>query len=177
MKLVVGVTGGIAAYKAADLVSKLCRKGHEVRVMMTRRAVKCVGPDTFRSLTGQYVSTRLFDPRCPWSNEHISLADWAEMIVIAPATADIIGKLAHGITDCLVTCTIYAATVPVVLAPAMNTAMWNHPVVQENTAKLRTIGYTVIEPGTGRLACGHEGKGRMAEPQEIFKIVSTICAK
>ena len=172
MNIVVGVTGGIAAYKTAHLVSKLCQSDHAVRVIMTRSATKFVGPDTFRSLSGQYVATQLFDSHAPWTNEHIALADWADLIVIAPATADILGKLAHGITDDIVTCTTYATAAPVVLAPAMNTRMWTHPIVQENTEKLKSIGYTVIEPGTGRLACGHEGQGRMAEPEEIFEVVS-----
>jgi phosphopantothenoylcysteine decarboxylase/phosphopantothenate--cysteine ligase len=171
MNIVVGVTGGIAAYKTAGLVSKLVQSGHRVRVMMTRWATKFVGPVTFGSLTGQYVATKLFDSRCPWSNEHISLADWADKVVIAPATASCIGKLARGITDDLLTCTVYATATPVWLAPAMNTRMWEHPVVQENVAKLRSIGYRIMEPGTGYLACGHEGQGRMAEVEEILEVV------
>lgn len=171
MNIVVGVSGGIAAYKTCAAVSRLVGAGHAVRVTMTHWATKFVGPDTFRSLTGQYVATRLFDPRCPWSNEHIGLADWADRLVIAPATADILGKLAHGVTDDIVTCAVYATKAPVTLAPAMNDNMFAHPIVQRNIEILKEIGYRIVDPGTGRLACGREGKGRMAEAEEIVAAV------
>jgi len=174
MRVTVGVSGGIAAYKAAELVRALQRQALEVHVVMTAAATKFIQPLTFASLTGHKVITSLWDDPdstgdTPEQNgiEHIGEAQWTEALVVAPATANILAKFAHGIADDFLT-TMYLAThAPVLVAPAMNVNMWDHPATQDNLEILRRRGVRVIQPGTGSLACGMVGAGRMAEPEQI----------
>jgi len=171
-KIVLGVTGGIAAYKAAELVRELVKAGAEVHVVMTRNAQAFITPLTFQTLSGNPVTTELFNLIAESEIGHIALADRAEVLVIAPATANIIGKIAGGIADDLLTTIVMATKAPVLLAPAMNVHMWENPICQENIQKLRQRGYHFIDPEAGELACGYEGKGRLAE---IPVILEEIC--
>jgi phosphopantothenoylcysteine decarboxylase/phosphopantothenate--cysteine ligase len=166
-----GVTGSIAAYKAADLTSKLTQKGHEVHVVMTWSATQLVQARTFSALSRQPVHTDLWDPAEARLTEHISLAELPEVVVLAPATANILGKIANGIADEILSTTLLAVTCPVVVAPAMNVHMYEHPAVQRNIERLREIGYRFVDPGEGYLACGDVGKGRMAETARIVEAV------
>lgn len=161
------VSGGIAAYKSAELVRLLRKKGAAVRVVMTRSALQFVSPLTFQALSGNPVHTELLDADAENAMGHISLARWADRIIIAPATADTIAKLSHGLADDLLTTIYLAATCPVYVAPAMNQAMWHKPVTQENINRLIAHGVTTIGPGQGDQACGETGYGRMSEPAEI----------
>jgi phosphopantothenoylcysteine decarboxylase/phosphopantothenate--cysteine ligase len=161
------VSGGIAAYKSAELVRLLRKKGAVVRVVMTRSALQFVNPLTFQALSGNPVHTELLDADAENAMGHISLARWADKIIIAPATADTIAKLSHGLADDLLTTIYLAATCPVYVAPAMNQAMWHKPVTQENINRLIAHGVTTIGPGQGDQACGETGYGRMSEPAEI----------
>ncbi|HEY4028349.1 MAG TPA: bifunctional phosphopantothenoylcysteine decarboxylase/phosphopantothenate--cysteine ligase CoaBC [Candidatus Dormibacteraeota bacterium] len=160
-RVAVLVSGGIAAYKVADLVSRLVQAGCEVRVAMTAAATRFVGPATFHGLSGRQVQTDLFAPDGP-PEPHVELGDWAQLALVAPATADLLARLASGHADDLVTATVLAARCPVVVAPAMNDAMWAKPAVAENVAVLRTRGCIVVEPESGHLASGHVGAGRLA---------------
>jgi len=169
-EILVGVTGGIAAYKTADLVSRLVQEGAAVSVVMTEHAQRFVGTPTFQALSRRPVYTDLFAEGA-YDADHIALADRAEAAVVAPATANVIGKLAAGIADDLLSTVLVALRVPVILAPAMNEAMWNHPAVQANVETLRRRGVRFVGPEEGRLACGTEGPGRMAEPQTILDAV------
>lgn len=174
-----GVSGGIAAYKAAELVRALQRQALEVHVVMTESACRFVQPLTFASLTGHKVITSLWDeaaaadgsPNEPSGIEHIGEAQWAEVLVVAPATANILAKFAHGIADDFLTTMFLATQAPVLVAPAMNVNMWEHPATQANLETLRRRGVRVVEPGTGDLACGMVGAGRMAEPEAIADAV------
>lgn len=170
-KILLGITGGIAAYKAVDLAGKLTKMGAEVKTVMTSHACEFVSPITFKSITHQPVITKMFDVEA--DIEHISLADWADIVVIAPATANIIGKTAYGIADDLLSTAIMAATVPVLFVPAMNVHMYENPIVQENITKLSALGYFFMEPEFGKLACGYEGKGRYPENEEIVFHIAT----
>ena len=170
-KILLGITGGIAAYKAVDLASKLTKMGAEVKTIMTSHACEFVSPITFKSITHQPVITKMFDVEA--DIEHISLADWADLVVIAPATANIIGKTASGITDDLLSTTIMATTTPVLFVPAMNIHMYENPIVQENITKLSNFGYFFMEPEFGILACGYEGKGRYPKNEEIIFYIGT----
>ncbi|MBX5477351.1 MAG: bifunctional 4'-phosphopantothenoylcysteine decarboxylase/phosphopantothenoylcysteine synthetase, partial [Clostridia bacterium] len=162
---VVGVAGGVAAYKAVDLASRLVKEGHEVRVVMSEAATRFVTPLTFEAVTGRPV---LFDLWAPGAGEaHIEIARWCDGIVVAPATADLIGQLANGLARDALGAVLLAARSPVWLAPAMHDAMWRHPAVQANVERLRQYGYRFIGPEHGRLASGEEGWGRMAEPAAI----------
>jgi phosphopantothenoylcysteine decarboxylase/phosphopantothenate--cysteine ligase len=161
LRVAVLVSGGIAAYKVADLVSQLVQAGCEVRVAMTEAATRFVGPVTFHGLTGRPVQTDLFAPDGP-AEPHVELGDWAQLALVAPATADLLARLAHGLAGDLVTATVLAARCPVVVAPAMNDEMWSKPVVVENVAALRARGCLVVEPESGHLASGHVGAGRLA---------------
>ena len=172
-----GVTGSIAAYKAADLVSRLTQRGHEVHVVMTRAAAELVKPRTFSALSRLPVHTDLWDPAENRLTEHISLAELPDLVIVAPATANTIGKAANGIADEILSTTLLAVTVPVLIAPAMNVHMYEHPIVQRNIATLKDIGYTFVEPGEGYLACGDTGKGRMAEPAEIVTAIEAKLAE
>lgn len=167
-KILIGVTGCIAAYKACDLVSKLTQAGAEVRVVMTRSACEFVTPLTFQSLSRQPVFTEMFSAPKEFDPVHVSLAEWADLLVIAPATANIIGKIAGGIADDLLSCIVIATKAPVLLAPAMNTVMWENRIVRENVKKLKAQGYHFTGPGSGYLACGCEGIGRLTKTEEIM---------
>lgn len=172
--IIVGVTGGIAAFKAAQLVSNLHAKGAEVHVIMTRSAQEFVTPLTFSTLSGYPVHTDLFAPSADGTVRHIELATCSDLVLIVPATANIIGKVACGIADDLLSTTIMAATAPVLFCPAMNVNMYRNQVVQRNMANLKELGYHFVEPGTGRLACGTEGRGRLAEPEEILVSIEDL---
>lgn len=169
--IVLGVSGGIAAYKACELTSRLKKLNADVSVIMTRSAAKFVTPLTFQSLSLNLVTVDMFETPKYWEVEHISLAKLADVFVIAPATANIIGKLANGIADDMLSTTVMATRAPVIIAPAMNTNMYENPVVQRNIQTLKSLGYIFVEPEEGRLACGDVGKGRMAAPEVIEKAV------
>ena len=169
--VILGVTGGIAAYKAAMLCSALVKQHCSVKVVMTRNAAEFVTPLTFETLSGSRVALDTFDRNRPHQTEHISLSDEADLVLIAPATANVIAKLSHGIADDMLTTTVLSCACPKLIAPAMNTRMYENPVTQDNLSLLRKYGWEIIEPGTGRLACGAEGKGRMAEPEELLEAV------
>jgi len=173
-RIVLGVTGGIAAYKSVELVRELIRRGAAVRVVMTEHAREFILPLTFETLSGNPVSTDLFRLTGGREIDHIALADFAELIVIAPATANIIGKLAAGIADDLLTTVLLAATAPVLLCPAMNARMYENAVVKENMARLVARGYTMMEPAYGELACGTEGQGRLPEVPDIAEEIETL---
>jgi phosphopantothenoylcysteine decarboxylase/phosphopantothenate--cysteine ligase len=166
--VVLGVTGSIAAYKAVDLASKLTQAGVSVHTVMTESATKLVGPASFRAITGQPVSTDMFELTNPFSIEHVSLAEAADLMVVAPATANVLAKLAAGIADDLLTCTALATRAPVLVAPAMHTAMWEHPATQGNVETLRRRGVSFVGPIEGRLASGGIGIGRFAPVHEIL---------
>lgn len=172
--ILLGITGGIAAYKACELVRLLMKAGASVRVIMSRGAAEFVTPLTLQTLSRNPVHTDLFSLTQEAEVGHISLADRADLFVIAPSTANLIGKIAGGIADDLLTTTIMATKVPVLLAPAMNCNMYENPIVQENMNKLKGYGYNFIDSETGELACGYEGKGRMAEPADIMEEIETI---
>lgn len=167
--IVLGVTGGIAAYKAAALVSSLRKQGANVRVVMTEHATKFVSPLTFETLSNSQTYTAMFDSNRPFEIDHIALAKWADIIVVAPCTANVLAKLSCGIADDLLSTTLLAAQSPIVLAPAMNTHMYENPATQDNIATLKQRGIQFIEANEGLLACGDMGKGRMAEPEEILQ--------
>lgn len=169
--IVLGVTGGIAVYKAADLVSKLKKLSANVEVVMTDGATEFVTPLTFQTMSGNVVHRKMFSEIVNYDVEHISLAQKADMILIAPATANTIGKVANGIADNLLTTIIMATNAKVVFAPAMNTLMYQNPIYQENMEKLKNLGYEFIQPGAGLLACGDYGEGKMAEPADIVEYV------
>jgi phosphopantothenoylcysteine decarboxylase/phosphopantothenate--cysteine ligase len=173
-KIILGVTGGIAAYKAAELVRELVRAGAKVHVVMTQSAQAFVTPLTFQTLSGNPAITGLFNLIEESEIGHISLADRAEVLVIAPATANIIGKIAAGIADDMLTTIVMATKAPVLLAPAMNVHMWENAICQENIQKLRSRGYHFIDPESGELACGYEGTGRLAEVSAIVEEIRTI---
>ncbi|MBW2147587.1 MAG: bifunctional phosphopantothenoylcysteine decarboxylase/phosphopantothenate--cysteine ligase CoaBC [Deltaproteobacteria bacterium] len=173
-EVVLGITGGIAAYKAAELVRLLVSEGARVHVVMTAAACRFVTPLTFQTLSGNPVATELFSLVEESSIGHIALADRARVMVIAPATANTIGKISAGIADDLLSTVISATRAQVLLCPAMNVHMWENPIVQANIQRLRSLGYRFAEPGAGFLACGYEGKGRMAEPADILEDIRRI---
>ncbi len=172
--IVLGVCGGIAAYKAADLASKLVKAGARVPVIMTEHATKFIAPLTFQTLTNQPVTTQMFDAPIHWNVEHISLAKQADAFVIVPATANIIGKIAGGIADDMLSTTVMAAKCPIILAPAMNTNMYENSIVQKNMDTLKNLGYHIIAPAAGRLACGDVGAGKLPEPQILLEQIENI---
>jgi len=176
-RVVLGVTGSIAAFKAAEIAGALVRAGACVHVVMTREAEEFVTPLTMQTLSRNKVYRGMFDMPESWDVEHVSLADEADLVLVAPATANVIGKLASGICDDFLSCIVTATKAPVLLAPAMNDGMYRHPITQENIAKLKKIGYTFIGPREGRLACGRDGVGRMCEPQEIVAEVLRLLNK
>ena len=175
-KILLGVTGSIAAYKAVELVRLFVKNGDDVTVVMTPAACEFVKPLTFQTLSRNPVFVDQFAPPVSWKPEHISLAEAADLVVIAPATANTIAKMRYGIADNLLTATVLATRAPVVVAPAMNTGMWESPVTQENVAALKARGVTVVDPVDGELACGVKGKGRMMDPEKIWEICSQIQA-
>ena len=172
--VVLGVTGSIAAYKAAELVRLLQRKGYEVSVVMTACAAEFVTPLTFQTLSRNAVGTGLFDEKDGWHPEHIAYADRADVLLIAPCTANVVAKLAHGLADDLLTCTALATKAPVIVAPAMNDNMWAHPATCANVQLLQARGVSFVEVGEGDLACGREGAGRLADLGGIVKRVETV---
>ena len=176
-KVLLGVTGSIAAYKACELIRLFVRNGDDVTVVMTKAATEFVTPLTFQTLSRNPVFVDQFAPPVSWKPEHISLAEMADLVVVAPATANMIAKMRHGLADDLLSATLLATRAPIAVAPAMNTGMWENPVTQENLAALRQRGVTVIEPGDGELACGVKGKGRMMEPDRIFAAVESLAGK
>lgn len=167
--ILLGVTGGIAVYKVADLVSRLRKQHASIDVIMTEGATKFVTPLTFQTMAENIVHTEMFGTLQHFDVEHISLAQKADVVLIAPATANTIGKIANGIADNLLTTVVMATTAKVIFAPAMNTQMYNNSIVQENINKLKNLGYEFIKPGVGLLACGDYGEGKMAEPQDILE--------
>lgn len=175
--VVVGVSGSIAAYKAAEVVSGLVQRKHAVLVVMTRAATKFVAPLTFEALTRRRVVTDLFDSDATIGTEHIALADRAALLAVAPATADCIARLACGLADDMLTTLALALTVPILIAPAMNDAMWAHPATVSNVRTLRERGCRFVEPAAGMLACGHVGLGRLAEPERIIAAIEGVLGK
>ena len=172
-KVLLGVTGSIAAYKAVELVRLFVRNGDDVTVVMTPAACEFVKPLTFQTLSRNPVFVDQFAPPASWKPEHVSLAESADLVLVEPATANTLAKMRYGLADNLLTATLLATRAPVVVAPAMNTGMWESPVTQENVAALRQRGVTVVEPVDGELACGASGKGRMMDPAAIFKRLSS----
>jgi phosphopantothenoylcysteine synthetase/decarboxylase len=180
--ILLGVSGGVAAYKAVDLASKLTAAGAKVRTVMTENACRLICPKSFEAVTSSAVFTGLWDTNTEFKTSHINLVDWANIVVVAPATANIIGKIANGICDDLLSTVLCAATELIksgtaILAPAMNDNMWNNPAVQRNIETIKKIGFQLIGPVEGRLACGTEGIGRMSEPQDILKAIEKIASK
>jgi phosphopantothenoylcysteine decarboxylase / phosphopantothenate---cysteine ligase len=171
-KILLGVTGGIAAYKAVELASTLTKSGAKVKTILTKSACQLVNPLTFKSITHRSVSTEIFNLES--EIEHITLADWADLIVIAPATANMIGKVASGICDDLLSTTIMATSAPVLFVPAMNVHMYSNQILQNNIEKLTQLGYYFMEPESGKLACGYEGKGRFPVITEIKYHIETF---
>ncbi|MBU8768519.1 bifunctional phosphopantothenoylcysteine decarboxylase/phosphopantothenate--cysteine ligase CoaBC [Cytobacillus oceanisediminis] len=170
-KILLCVTGGIAVYKAAALTSKLTQAGAQVKVILSESAAKFVAPLTFQALSRHDVYTDTFDEKDSKVIAHIDLADWADLILVAPATANVIGKLANGIADNMITTTLLAASSPIWIAPAMNVHMYSHPAVQKNIETLYRFGCRFIEPSEGYLACGYVGKGRLEEPEKIIETI------
>ena len=172
--IALGVTGSIAAYKACELVRLLVKGGYEVSVVMTSSAERFVTALTFRTLSQKPVCTGLFENPEEWVPEHIGLADTCDALVIAPCTANVIAKLANGIADDSLSSLALACVKPLLIAPAMNVNMWNHPANQDNLAKLRERGAMILEPGEGDLACGVSAKGRMPEAAEIYGAIGEM---
>ncbi|WP_296704476.1 bifunctional phosphopantothenoylcysteine decarboxylase/phosphopantothenate--cysteine ligase CoaBC [Thiocapsa sp. UBA6158] len=171
-QVLLGVGGGISAYKSVDLVRRLRDRGHVVRVVMTHAATAFVGPLTFQAVSGHPVRTDLLDPAAEAGMGHIELARWADRLLIAPATADLMARLAAGIADDLLTTLALATEAPLILAPAMNQQMWRHPATRDNLARLVARGARILGPGVGSQACGDQGPGRMLEPLEIAEALS-----
>lgn len=169
--ILLGVTGSIAAYKAAELVRLMKSRGWDVSVVMTRAATEFVGELTFRTLSQNPVAVGLFAERETWRPEHIALAERADVYVVAPCTANVAAKLAHGIADDLLTCTALATRAPMILAPAMNDKMWDHPATRVNIEALKARGVLVVEVDEGGLACGSEGRGRLAPLERILDTI------
>lgn len=174
--VLLGVTGGIAAYKSASLASLLVKAGAEVHVIMTEHAINFINPITFETLTGHKCVTDTFDRNFEFQVEHVALAKKADVIMVAPATANVIAKLAHGLADDMLTTTILASKAPKLIAPAMNTGMYENPVTQDNLNTLRHYGMEVITPASGRLACGDTGAGKMPEPETLIEYIYRCCA-
>ncbi len=173
-RILFGVTGGIAAYKALEVISLLKKSGAEVKVIMTKAACEFVTPLSFQTISQNMVATDMFEEPKAWEVRHISLASWADAAVIAPATANICGKLAAGIADDMLSTTFMACKAPKIIAPAMNTAMYENPVVQQNMSRLRDLGMEFVEPESGVLACGDVGKGRLAQPEDIYEKICQV---
>jgi phosphopantothenoylcysteine synthetase/decarboxylase len=182
LNILLGVAGGVAAYKAVDLASKLTARGARVSTVMTEAACRLVGPKSFEAVTRSAVYTTMWNRSEEYEISHIALVDSADLVVVAPATANIIGKIAGGICDDLLS-TVLCACWPriesgaALLAPAMNDKMWANPVVQNNVKTVKELGFQLIGPVEGRLACGAEGLGRMSEPQDITEAIETIASK
>ena len=178
-KILLGITGGIAAYKTANLASMLAKLHAEVHVIMTRNAQQFISPVVFEALTGNKVIDDVFDRDSGYHVAHIAMAQEADAVMIAPASANIIAKLANGIADDMLSTTMLAVTAPVMIVPAMNTKMYEHPATQANLEKLRAYGYRVIDPASGYLACGDTGKGKMPGEEELLErlLLEAACDK
>ncbi len=174
--VLLGVTGGIAAYKSASLASKLVKAGAEVRVIMTENATNFINPITFESLTGHKCVIDTFDRNFEFKVEHVALAQKADVIMIAPATANVMAKLAYGLADDMLTTTVLASKAPKIIAPAMNTGMYENPATQHNIEVLKDYGMEVITPASGYLACGDVGAGKMPEPEDLYEHILRACA-
>ena len=174
--VLLGVTGGIAAYKSASLASKLVKAGAEVRVIMTENATNFINPITFESLTGHKCVVDTFDRNFEFKVEHVALAQKADVIIIAPATANVMAKLAYGLADDMLTTTVLASKAPKIIAPAMNTGMYENPATQHNIEVLKGYGMEVITPASGYLACGDVGAGKMPEPEDLYEHILRTCA-
>jgi len=178
LDVLLGVSGGVAAYKAVDLASKLTAIGARVKTVMTENACRLVGPKSFEAVTSSAVFTSLWETPGGHEIGHIALLDWADIVVVVPATANIIGKIANGICDDLLSTVLCACWAkPALLAAAMNSNMWNNPAVQRNVTVVKEMGFELIGPGEGRLACGAEGIGRMSEPEDILEAIEKIASK
>jgi phosphopantothenoylcysteine decarboxylase/phosphopantothenate--cysteine ligase len=176
-EILLGVSGGVAAYKAADLCSRLVQRGAKVTVIMTESAHQFIGATTFEALTGRPVYSHAFDAKEHFQGEHIGLARRASLVIIAPATAQTIARLVHGMADDLLSTTVLVTTAPVLVAPAMNCDMWAKPSVQRNVAQLTADGFQLVGPENGWLSCGQIGAGRMAEPAQILNRVEEILSR
>ncbi len=167
--IIIGITGSIAAYRACDIITSLKKDGCDVTAILTKEGREFITPLTLQTLTGNKVFMDMFELPEKWNPVHTSLAERANLVLIAPASANVIGKLANGICDDMLTCVLFATGAPVLIAPAMNERMYKHRIVQDNIAKLKRIGYSFIGPIKGRLACGHEDIGHIAEVSDIVK--------
>lgn len=176
-EIVVGITGGIAAYKSAELVSRLKKAGANVHCIMTKSAQEFIQPLTFRTLSQNPVYTEMFQEPKLWNVEHVALADRADLFIVVPATANVIGKIAGGIADDMLTTTVMATKAPVLIAPAMNVNMYENPINQENIKKLQNMGFSFVEPVYGRLACGYEGRGKLATIEDIVQKAEALVIK
>ena len=176
-RIVLGVTGSIAAYKACEIVRGCVRRGWEVRVAMTPAAAQFVTPLTFQTLSRNPVGLDEFAPPAAWEPAHIGLAEWADVFVVAPCTANTFAKLAHGLACDLLSSSALATRAPRLLAPAMNTGMWDNAATQENIRLLRARGDTILEPGSGELACGTVGQGRMPEPEAVLDAIGAALGR
>lgn len=176
-KVVLGISGGIAAFKAAEIASMLRKRGAAVKCIMTEHATEFITPLTMREISGNPVAVSMFGDIPEFNVEHIALAQWADVFVIAPATANVIGKIANGIADDMLTTTVMATTVPVIITPAMNSNMYMNPIVQKNIAALKEYGYEFIEPATGHLACGITGIGRLPDPEDIVDYIEFVACR
>lgn len=178
LNILLGVSSGVAAYKAVDLASRLTAGGAKVNTIMTENACRLIGPKSFEAVTNSAVYTTLWNTTKEYKISHINLADWADIVVAAPATANIIGKIANGICDDLLSTTLCACWAkPTLLAPAMNNNMWTNAAVQRNIKAVKGMGFKLIGPEKGRLACGTEGIGRMSEPQDILEAIEKIASE
>jgi phosphopantothenoylcysteine decarboxylase/phosphopantothenate--cysteine ligase len=178
LNILLGVSGGVAAYKAVDLASRLTAGGAKVNTIMTENACRLIGPKSFEAVTNSAVYTTLWNTTQEYKISHINLADWADIVVVTPATANIIGKIANGICDDLLSTTLCACWAkPTLLAPAMNNNMWTNAAVQRNIKAVKGMGFKLIGPEKGRLACGTEGIGRMSEPQDILEAIEKIASE
>lgn len=176
-KIVLGISGGIAAFKAAEIASMLRKRGADVKCIMTAHATEFITPLTMREISGNPVAVSMFGDIPEFNVEHIALAQWADVFVIAPATANVIGKIAGGIADDMLTTTVMATTAPVIIAPAMNSNMYMNPIVQKNIESLKQYGCEIIEPATGHLACGITGVGRLPEPEDIVDYIEFVACR
>jgi phosphopantothenoylcysteine decarboxylase/phosphopantothenate--cysteine ligase len=172
--VILGITGGIAAYKAADIASKLTQAGAKVETVMTESATRFITALTLRNITGRLVGTDMYEMVSEYNEEHIALAEAADVVLIAPATANTIAKLAAGIADNMLGCVVLATEAPVIIAPAMNDVMYKNSITQENLAKLKARGFTIIEPEYGRLASGKMGQGRLPETAKIIEVIEKV---
>lgn len=176
-RIILGITGSIAAYKAADIASQLTKLGHEVTCVLTKSALEFVTPLTLQTLSRRPVITDLFAEKDGWQPGHIHLADTADLLLIAPATANILASLAHGFANDALTAIALATRAPALIAPAMNGKMWLHPATQQNVATLKSWGHQFIDPAEGMLACGYEGVGRLAEVDHIVQAAVACLAE